>query len=89
MRTKTNIVIDILQFLIILPSLISGLVLMFALPAGQKSGRLSYWGITRFQWLDIHNYTSLIFVGLVLIHLVLHWSWIKCIPQMFSNKYKE
>ena len=56
---------------------------MLALPAGQKSGQLSYWIFTRFEWLSVHNYASLIFVGLILIHLILHWEWIKGLPQLF------
>jgi len=89
MSQKTNAIIDLFAFLTGLISLISGLVLMIALPAGQKSGKLSFWIFTRFQWLDIHAYVSLILVGIILIHLIVHWQWIKTTPELFSNGIKK
>jgi len=89
MNPRTNAIVNILAFLVGLVSLVTGLVLMIALPAGQKSGKLSFWIFTRFEWLSIHNYASLIFVGIILIHLIVHWQWIKSIPGFFSNNSKK
>ena len=34
-------------------------------------------GLGRHDWGDVHFILALLFVFLVLVHIVLHWSWIK------------
>jgi hypothetical protein len=33
-------------------------------------------GLSRFEWVDIHSWISVVVVCLFLIHLILHWQWI-------------
>jgi len=40
--------------------------------------------LARHSWMDVHIISSLIFVALVVIHLALHWHWIKNLPKMFK-----
>lgn len=41
-------------------------------------------GLARHQWGDVHFVLAIIFVVLILIHLVLHWNWIKaCTKSIF------
>ena len=37
---------------------------------------LLLWGLTRHQWGDIHFWLSLGFLGILFVHIVLHWQWI-------------
>ncbi|MHC1630786.1 MAG: DUF4405 domain-containing protein [Methanotrichaceae archaeon] len=83
-RVKLNLLFDILSFFAFLASTISGVVLWQVLPYGQgfRGGRgiladQSFLGLARHDWLDIHDYSSWIFVALVAIHIALHWRWIK------------
>lgn len=71
-------------------SLISGLVLYLVLPSGggRGGGSGSYLGIAREQWLNMHNYTSLIFAALIIIHLLLHWMYFRNIRKCFITKQK-
>jgi len=32
----------------------------------------------RHDWGDVHFYLAAVFVVLMIIHIVLHWTWIKC-----------
>jgi len=34
-------------------------------------------GLGRHDWGDIHFVLALVFIGLILLHLILHWTWIK------------
>ena len=83
-RVKLNLLVNILSFFAFLISTITGLVLWQVLPGGYgfRGGRspLSdgiFLGLARHDWLDLHNLSSIIFVALVAIHIVLHRRWIK------------
>jgi len=84
-KLKTNSVVDILAFIALLVSALTGIILKFVLPRG--SGKLGsiFLGILRESWLEIHDISSIAFIVLVLVHLILHWNWIKCIPRFFKG----
>jgi hypothetical protein len=44
-------------------------------PGGEQVQQLL--GLGRHDWGDIHFILALVFLGLILAHLVLHWTWIK------------
>jgi hypothetical protein len=44
-------------------------------PGGEQVKQLL--GLGRHDWGDIHFTLALVFLGLILVHLVLHWTWIK------------
>jgi hypothetical protein len=52
----------------------TGFILRFVLPPG--AGAAAAWGLSRHQWGDLHFYASLALLAGVLLHLVLHWSWV-------------
>ena len=69
-RITVNALVDIGCLLTFIPALVSGLVLYLVLPSGggRGSGSGSYLGIARDQWLNLHNYTSLAFATLIIVH---------------------
>ena len=81
-----------LNFLAFLVSLFSGIVAWKILPEGQsfRGGRGELGvnlllGLERHNWMEINTAFSLIFVVLIIIHLVLHWHWIKNLPKMIRG----
>lgn len=55
----------------------TGLLLAFRLPPGSRGGRgLEAWGMGRHEWGDIHTWLSYIFIGLLILHVALHWRWL-------------
>ena len=90
-RITINALVDIGCLITFIPSLISGLVLYFVLPSGggRGSGWSTYLGITRNQWVTMHNNTSLIFVALLIFHLILHWMFFRKIRTCFISNGKE
>lgn len=87
-RITINALVDIGCLITFIPSLISGLVLYFVLPSGggRGSGWSTYFGITRTQWVNMHNNTSLIFAALLIIHLILHWMFFRNIKKCLISK---
>lgn len=89
-RIALNAVVDIGCLITFIPSAISGLVLYFALPAGGRgSGWIEFLGIPRNQWVAMHNNSSLLFVVLLTLHLLLHWKFFWHLPQYLQSKAGE
>ena len=74
-RTLLNILIDIAAASLFLAMIVTGYILRFPLPPGtNKSAAL--WGLTRHEWGTIHSWISFALLGVIFLHLVLHWQWI-------------
>lgn len=90
-RITVNAIIDIGCLITFILSLITGLVLYLFLPSGSGRGGswATYLGITRDQWVTMHNYTSLVFAALLIIHLLLHWKFFRNIKTCLRPSKKE
>ena len=66
---------------------VTGFVLWLGFPTGGGGGgrgwgggggigNLTYWGLTKHTWIDIHDWVAVALVALVVLHVVLHWKWI-------------
>jgi hypothetical protein len=94
MRQKTNAWVDIAAFVAGIASLVSGVVLWLMPSGGYRGGRglavrpLAL-GLSHEVWHDLHVWTSFALVALVLVHLVLHWCWIRKLPKILSKTKKQ
>ncbi len=82
-RPKLNFVIDALMFLVLLAIAGLGFLMKYILPPGRevwlRYGRnldLTWLGWDRHDWGSIHLYLAFTLLGLLIIHLILHWSMI-------------
>ena len=89
-RTTVNYIVDALAFLDLVMLAATGVILRWILPPGSGGGHgrgfrggrgpedvKQLLDLGRHDWGDIHFILSLLFVFLMLVHLVLHWTWIK------------
>ncbi len=88
-RSSLNFIIDLVSFVNLLGLAFTGFIMRYILPPGTGGrGRLlqggagrehvkDFWSMTRHQWGAIHFYLVLLFVILMVVHIILHWSWIK------------
>jgi len=95
-RVKLNAIVDMVAFGVLLLSVFTGIIPWVVLPSGgggprvgQQAAHALFLGLERGAWRDLHTYTSFAFAALVLIHIVLHWQWIRCIPRFFSRGRPE
>jgi hypothetical protein len=67
---------------------ISGFILWFALPSGGGRGRLdlTYLGVTRHTWTEIHDWIAIALTVILIIHLALHWKWV---ARMMRNTFAQ
>ena len=79
-RNTLNFWIDVISFLPMVGLTWTGLLIHYVLPPG-TGGRhgdraLTVWGLGRHDYGTIHFYLALTLVGLMVVHLWLHWSWV-------------
>jgi len=89
-RVTINYLVDAVALLNLILLMATGVILKWILPPGSGGGYgRGYRGgrgpedvkqlldLGRHDWGDIHFILSLLFIFLMLVHLILHWSWIK------------
>lgn len=95
-----NYVMYILLFLSIFITLGSSFILWFILPRGigvhgsyfcnyrgygGGGNPIDVLGWYRYTWIDIHSWISILLLAIVIIHIILHWTWIKKIIIRIKN----
>jgi len=78
-RPNWNYVVDVVMFSLMGAIIFIGVLMGFFLASGPvvDAGSKYVWGLHRHQWGDIHTILSFVFVAFFILHLLLHWSWIK------------
>ncbi len=88
-RTTLNFIVDLISFVNLLGLAFTGFIIKFILLPGTGGlGRQlheglggehikTFWSMGRHEWGDIHFYLAIVFVVLIVVHIVLHFSWIK------------
>jgi len=74
-RAPLNLVIDAVAAALLVGMLATGYVIRYPLPRGSHRV-LTLWGMHRHQWGEIHFWLSTGLLGLLLVHLALHWTWV-------------
>ena len=85
-KTKTNFWLDLTILTTFLLTALTGLLLWLILPGGRGSGETVLLGLTRHQWIDLHNWIGLAMLAGVTLHLALHWKWITCVSRRYFKK---
>jgi hypothetical protein len=84
-RTRNNWLIDTAVFLGALLSMLSGVYFLIFTSGGFEGGRNPWYGIvvlfTRHTWEDVHTWGGLLMVTAVVLHLIMHWSWVKTMTR--------
>jgi hypothetical protein len=82
-KSNLNFLIDAIMFMILLTIAGLGFLMKYVLIPGEqrwvKYGEnvdLSFWGLDRHQWGSVHTVLGYIFLGLLVLHILLHWKWI-------------
>ncbi len=89
-KPKLNFYIDALMFLVLMAMAGLGFLMNYILPPGReawaKYGRkvdLTWWGWDRHDWGDIHLYLGFVLLGLLGLHIFLHWGQMVGLFQRF------
>jgi hypothetical protein len=55
---------------------------------GRGGGWATCLGIPRNQWVAMHDYVSLVFAALLILHLLLHWKFLRNIDTCLNTDEK-
>jgi len=79
-KATRNYLIALVMALLALVQAVSGFVLWLVLPRGGGSTGVKSADSTfiwsRDSWIDLHDWAAVALVVIVVIHIILHWSWI-------------
>ncbi len=80
-RNWINLLVAIATATTTLGVAVSGIILRYGLPRGggrrQGRGGPAFWGWSRHDWCDVHFWLAAITIGLILLHVALHWNWLR------------
>lgn len=77
-RPMLNFAIDAVAFVAFIFLTTTGVLTRYLLPPG--SGRYAtLWGLNRHGWGDLHFWVAVALLGVLALHLTLHWRWVLCI----------
>lgn len=75
-RTAVNFIVDVILLLITLATIFVTTVLRFVFPAPSAAKGWTLWGSDYDSWANLQFILMSLVAGAVLIHLMLHWSWV-------------
>ncbi|MHC5109983.1 MAG: DUF4405 domain-containing protein [Planctomycetota bacterium] len=75
-RSAVNFLVDSLLALNLLALLASASIVRLVFPRGSESAGWRVWGLDYNTWCDVHFGILGLFALTILIHVVLHWTWV-------------
>ena len=97
-KPTINFIVDCIGLVAFLGQVVTGYIIRYILPPGSGGrGRALHGGqgeehiktllsLGRHDWGDIHFYLAITFVIFALLHIYLHWTWIKNYCKMHFTK---
>jgi len=89
MQTRKNWLIDAAVFLGGVVAALSGIYFLFLPSGGYQGGRNPTYGLTvlfsRHTWEDWHTWSGVAMIAAAVIHLAIHWRWVKLMARRVVN----
>jgi len=82
-RVKELYITAVVLFFLFAFEVLSGCVVWLIMPRGSYdyqamvlgTGR-TFWGLQRNVWVDLHGWVAVAIVAIIVIHLIMNWSWV-------------
>jgi len=75
-RTVYNFLLDVFLFLVLVSLLFASIVLRFVFPVPATATGWKLWGLGHETWTNLQFALITLLVLAVLLHVMLHWSWV-------------
>jgi len=83
-RDMVNFIVGLISFIVLVTLMISGVII--AWPHEHGPNETDPMGISRHNWSNIHLILGAAFIVLMLVHIVLHWDWIRSYFKSLSGR---
>jgi hypothetical protein len=84
---QLNVAVNMLVAISFLLTTVSGIYFLFAPSGGFQGGRNTGWDpmflFSRTTWDLIHTWAGVVLIGAVVVHLWIHWQWVKSMTKRF------
>jgi hypothetical protein len=92
-QTRNNWLIDAAVFVGAVAAILSGIYFLFVPSGGNQGGRNAMYGVTvlvnRETWGDLHTWGGVVMIGAVIVHLAIHWGWVKMMTRRTVNAMRS
>ncbi len=85
-KTHINFWVDVFLLVIFLLLCWSSVVVRYVFPVATKSGGWTLWGLDYLAWTDLQFATLCVMLATVLLHVMLHWTWICGVLESWQRK---
>jgi cytochrome b subunit of formate dehydrogenase len=89
MQTRMNWLIDAAVLIGGVLAALSGIYFLYLPSGGSQGGRNPMYGVTvlfeRHTWSDVHMWGGVLMIAAILIHLAIHWQWVKMMGRKAVN----
>jgi preprotein translocase subunit SecY len=85
-KSRYNFWLDLSILTAFLVTAVTGLLLWLVLPHGPGSQSSVFLGLTRYAWIDIHDWAGLAMLLGAATHIALHWKWISCVAGRYFKR---
>ena len=75
-KTSFNFWLDVLLLLVFLLLIWSSVVVRYVFPPATMTEGWSLWGLDYLAWTDIQFVTLCLMAATVLLHVMMHWTWV-------------
>ncbi len=75
-KAAVNFLVDLLLLLLIIVWMGAVAIVQFVFPPGTQAGGWTLWGRGYDSWRNIEFGCLAVYIVVVLVHLILHWSWV-------------
>jgi len=93
MQNRNNWLLDAVVFLGGVVAALSGVYFLFVPSGGYQGGRNPTYGVTilfsRHTWDDLHTWGGVVMIAAALIHLAIHWRWVKMMTRRTLNALRS
>ncbi|HEY60511.1 MAG TPA: DUF4405 domain-containing protein [Anaerolineae bacterium] len=83
-----NLIVDVLAAVLFLMTAVSGIVLLF-LPGGRMTSQIVMLYLTKSTWDIIHTWSGIGVIILVVVHLIIHWCWVRKVTHKILSRNHE
>jgi preprotein translocase subunit SecY len=92
-KTRMNWLINAGVFMGGVVAAISGLYFLFVPSGGYQGGRNAFYRVRflfdRSTWSDIHTWGGVLMICVVMLHIAIHWDWIKMMAKRMFNSLRQ
>ena len=89
LTSRTHFWLDLLTAVVFAAMVGTGVLQRWVLPRGSSKVALTWLGLGRHAWADVHFWFGILILALITLHLTLHGSWVRACWSRFLGSLRS